>query len=956
MAINSVVKNFLDNHREFSDVAHLMTSLDLRGNNLLRALGRESSFIPLPLDNTPREISKWIKGIQHQNPSVFKSLRGTRFVTDIESHLDLLKRNWLASDFMKNLKVQYPKAYIKIVSAYEAGDSFILRAMEKRKMYVDKHFTALKEAKAEREKRKVVLDSKTGLLDKLLSGNAYMSAVNIQRYLGGLSMAKLRGYHEVYAKGNMSYTEKELKAKQGEVQKFLDRVKDLPEPLQQFFSSKSMTDASSALNGILNMLPKDSFDKISRSSLFRELIRIKKLIGRTDYINTRLIETQESLRTGNIAPSQIRDTYVLKREISKALAQGNVNEIARIAGKLHPKRSASLVKELAKESEVLANLVLYGAKDPGRIRINKAQKAYEKELNAKALFDFRRDTAKVADAFLDKRIMDQMVAKGFDPKKYIQSRAGVEVLSLIGNELLDKKFMTANNILSKVKGNKVVQRLLNSTLSMEPKSFKSFIGKVISKEMKKDIAAFFDDWSQGDGKLLKEIMGADFQGKLIPNLREKYFQYAYESSLQTFVFKKVEQGVKLNADPFLINLGKNASFGKKMRAFGISSMADLYFKVRKELEQAGRGEGGRLAVSNYVHNLLSLSGLNVRLKNQGIFDMLEKLVEDNKASFELHVSGRKDFDTHPNEVYREDKRKSEPKRRREMDPNKRREKEAKEYKRIVLETARKKSSKVNHLEKLKESTLFKEGLERNPVLRQHRAAASLYYIQQGYSGKELEKKVEDLMRVFTKQLRFEVGSRINKLPEIKEARKSGILNKYGMRYDELRSLFTRQDEISRDPRNSAMNQERDRLAAEQAAYKTGVGMNSESMENQWASFSRMGRKGDFIGMRGRASIPTLIEEATTLEQLNEIRAHINDVIPLKYFRRVEELNLNAFSGYVVGTNPDGSNKTVRSLMEFMDFHATRIDPNWTTRVQEREGIIRTEGTTPVKSWDDLTRR
>jgi hypothetical protein len=202
--------------------------------------------------------------------------------------------------------------------------------------------------------------------------------------------------------------------------------------------------------------------------------------------------------------------------------------------------------------------------------------------------------------------------------------------------------------------------------------------------------------------------------------------------------------------------------------------------------------------------------------------------------------------------------------------------------------------------------------------------------------------------MYTRRLRFQIGKRINALPEMKEARKSASITKYMNRYMELQNMFTRQDDISRDPRNSALNQERDRLKAQ-----------TDPLNSEYDSFVQMGRRGDFIAMRGRASIPTLIQEATTLDQLNEIRAHINDVIPLKYFKTSEFLNANDFKGYVIKQDPiTGADVTVPTLMEFMDFHALRIDKNATTRdrIEEKEGILRTEGTTPINNWTDLNRR
>lgn len=947
MAINSRIKDLLNRHRNVGDIASLMTDLDLRGSALLRAMGKSNSILPLPVDGSATELSKWIKEVRRKNPSVYRSLIGNTFVTDVSKHLGLLKTNWLKSTVMTQLKKEKPQAWDKIVTAYEDGDKYVLAALERRKAFADQHFKFVEEARFARTGRKSVLSKEQNTVNNLVVGTAGQVRANIIQQIGNPTTSDFKKWEGLYKSSATRSNASELQKAEREIAEIITKIKQLPAPIQKILNSANVVEASNALDDLLNVLPKDSFTIAAKNSLMLEFRKVRKLTKAVYFYNTQIVESMATLSTGNIAPGQIRDSFVLSREVVKLLAAGDLKGIRNIGTKLHPKRAKELIKKLGKESKVLGLLVSYAVNDPAKVDMPKVQAAYKKEVNGKELSIFRKDEDQIVRAFKDKSLMDRMIKIGFDPKAYVQTSAGARIVAAIGNEIVESQLLKEENILKLVSENPSIVKMRQRGITSIDK-FKANVSKIIGQEIKKEGAKLLEAWSKNQGDVLEKAMGEDFLRKFLPFVQNKYFEYAFSSSMQEFVFIKIKDKVQVSVDPFLINIQESASFGKKMRMLGIKNIYDMQQKVREELNRVHRGEGGKMVVCNYIQNILSLSGLSVRLKNMPIITAMEDIIKDNKALFNLYVSGRRDGTTSMNELTPRKQKEDQIKKRKEMNPEARRERESKEFKKQAIREAKDKSKRVRDLTSLGESTIGKVGLEKNYHLRKMREASQLHFIKQGYTGKELQDAVNEQMGMYTRRLRFQIGKRINALPEMKEARRSASITKYMNRYMELQNMFTRQDDISRDPRNSALNQERDRLKAQ-----------TDPLNAEYDSFVQMGRRGDFIAMRGRASIPTLIQEATTLDQLNEIRAHINDVIPLKYFKTSEFLNANDFKGYVIKQDPiTGADVTVPTLMEFMDFHALRIDKNATTRdrIQEKEGILRTEGTTPINNWTDLNRR
>ena len=947
MAINSRIKDLLNRHRNVWDIASFMTDLDLRGSALLRAMGKSNSILPLPVDGSATELSKWIKEVRRRNPSVYRSLIGNTFVTDVSKHLSVLKDNWLKSTFMQQLKKDKPQAWNKIVTTYEDGDKYVLGALERRKAFADQHFKFVEEARFARTGRKSVLSKEQNTVNNLVVGTAGQARANIIRQIGNPTTSDFKKWEGLYKSSATRSNASELQAAEREIAEIISKIKQLPAPIQKILNSANAVEASNALDDLLNVLPKDSFTVAAKNSLMLEFRKVRKLTKAVYFYNTQIVESMATLSTGNIAPGQIRDSFVLSREVIKLLNAGDLRGIRNIGTKLHPKRAKDLIKKLGKESKVLGLLVSYAVNDPAKVDMPKVQAAYKKEVNHRELAIFKKDDDQILRAFKDKALMDRMIKIGFDPKAYVRTAAGARTIAAIGNEIVESNLLKKENVLRLVSENSAISKMKKQGIKSVDK-FKAYVSKIIGEKIKQEGESILVAWSKNQGDVLENAMGKDFLSKFLPFVQNKYFEYAISSSMQEFVFTKVKDRVQVSVDPFLINIQESASFGKKIRMFGINNIYDLQKKVREELERVHRGDGGKMVVCNYIQNILSLSSLSVRLKNMPIINAMEDIIKDNKVLFNLYVSGRRDGTTSMNELTPRKQKEEQIKKRKEMNPEARRERESKEFKKQAIREAKDKSKRVRDLTSLGESTIGKVGIEKNYHLRKMREASQLHFIQQGYTGKELQDVVNEQMSMYTRRLRFQIGKRINALPEMKEARKSASITKYMNRYMELQNMFTRQDDISRDPRNSALNQERDRLKAQ-----------TDPLNSEYDSFVQMGRRGDFIAMRGRASIPTLIQEATTLDQLNEIRAHINDVIPLKYFKTSEFLNANDFKGYVIKQDPiTGADVTVPTLMEFMDFHALRIDKNATTRdrIEEKEGILRTEGTTPINNWTDLNRR
>ena len=291
------------------------------------------------------------------------------------------------------------------------------------------------------------------------------------------------------------------------------------------------------------------------------------------------------------------------------------------------------------------------------------------------------------------------------------------------------------------------------------------------------------------------------------------------------------------------------------------------------------------------------------------------------------------------------------KRKREFDPlRQKREDEAKQ-KRLTLDLLKQNNPRLERLIRSAKSTRAKTGIEQDPALRA--VLKNLYdqSVAAGLSGDALNKTVERQYKKFLSSYSAIVYETVGKDPEFKKAARMAKIQSLANRYDEMKGMFTLQGELGDSKRTktrtnsivSEMNQEAERK--EKGLDGPGMGINP--LVGQYdEAVARSGRKGGntegYIFKHSYSSIPYMIEQAKTPEELTEVRNFINDIIPMKHLRSVERITAPEYTVY---DESDETKKPLKfnSLTTFMSHHEERI---LKSRADERDGILKT-GAQPI---------
>ena len=337
---------------------------------------------------------------------------------------------------------------------------------------------------------------------------------------------------------------------------------------------------------------------------------------------------------------------------------------------------------------------------------------------------------------------------------------------------------------------------------------------------------------------------------------------------------------------------------------------------------------------------------------------LQWLEHCKKEGINLEKEKRKGFELKP------DQNPSDPsptKRKREFDPlRQKREDEAKQ-KRLTLDLLKHSNPKIERIIRSSKSTRHKTGIESDEGLRA--ALKSIYdqNIAMGYSGKALDSNVERQYRKYLAKYKENVYGHIGKDPEFKKAARLAKIQSLANRYDEMKGMFTLQGGLGDAKRTKTRNnsivsegnlQAKEVLETNLEAERRekGVdapGMGSDPLIDQYKeAVARSDRKGGntegYIFKHSYSSIPYMIEQAKTPEELEEVRNFINDIIPMKHLRSVERITAPEYTVY---DESDQTKKPLKfnSLVTFMSHHETRI---LNDRANEKDGIIKT-GAQPI---------
>lgn len=337
---------------------------------------------------------------------------------------------------------------------------------------------------------------------------------------------------------------------------------------------------------------------------------------------------------------------------------------------------------------------------------------------------------------------------------------------------------------------------------------------------------------------------------------------------------------------------------------------------------------------------------------------LQWLEHCQKEGINLEKAKRKGFELKPDHIPED---RSPTKRKREFDPlRQKREDEAKQ-KRLTLDLLKHGNPKLERLIRSSKSTRGKTGIEQDEGLRA--ALKSIYdqNIAMGYSGKQLDSEVERQYKKYLAKYSRNVYEHVGKDPDFKKAARMAKIQSLANRYDEMKGMFTLQGDLGNSKRTKRRNNSivsegnlqakevlEKNLEAERIAKGVDApGMGSDPLMGQYdEAVARSDKKGGntegYIFKHSYSSIPYMIEQAKTPEELTEVRNFINDIIPLKYLRSVERITAPEYTVY------DESDKTKKplkfdSLTTFMGHHEERI---LKSRADEIDGIHKT-GAQPI---------
>ena len=371
--------------------------------------------------------------------------------------------------------------------------------------------------------------------------------------------------------------------------------------------------------------------------------------------------------------------------------------------------------------------------------------------------------------------------------------------------------------------------------------------------------------------------------------------------------------------------------------------------------KANKGElrGGFKAVK-FAMWIRDLRGKG-RINNMVVVKYVEKLLSDNDTEIALYVKGV-DTETHMSdlnysrELARKGKDRSQKRDNKGQDPEKIRREEKRQYYKTLFDFV-KNNERLSRMMRLKESTVGTQGFEMNRLMRE--AQLEMFRFMRGQTiamkdpltGKVQMRKLEgdflyeyhgQMVERFTQEFSKGMDRLLKSDPEYLEQKEQATRQMYSTRYQQLQRLFTQQFGPQSASRNTALTREGRAIQADfMLQSDVGGGMSREDISHLLhlgkGMTGKSGDLGQYMVETAHMTIPAMIENARTHEELDEVEKYINDVIPQKYMKSFEMEN--STPGYVLrkntqetfqGVDEDKIPKT-RFLSRFITFHRNRIN-------------------------------
>lgn len=1016
MALNSRLKTVVDkllrsNATEKNPYKHSDISA---GRD--KVLAELKSVIGSPANKSKDSVIRWG---ERQSPGLLESLHNEKGIEDLKAYIEAKAVELFQTEYWKTVKEDTKVFRLEIQAArlqiYSALDSYAAQARNYFDMSIGQAATNITSK-----------NITTTAIGPSLIGS--MSGIELGNYISkalGLTAEKIANIARKYSTGQPKISRATRDADQKIISSFFAKFESLPDEIKNYLmvsNSKKVKEilllgGGKSKNDRLDQREQDVLSVIIKN---RNILKDAK-----SFVKTREPKNEIS------KPSDYRSARDILQIIGPLLRKGDSkNVVDFVVNKIAKGDRKSLLREV-KKLNVYAGYALDMAIKVGYIpRMKKIQDGFVNSENKKILAEFVGDEGMLKKALAEPSVMRKYERLGFKPDKFFKSGYGLGIVRSWKNEIVgllnDSEKSLLNTFLEKDKKRQGLPPKSSHEERFKQKKaiHKSMIAHLesVRKTLEANIENRF-------GKGLRERMGDKAFTTLISATISDYYDSAFKSYIQGYLYKKEElnnQRKRTNYDMRTVNLRNISTFSKTAYRLGVVTIHDLHNGIIQELKDAknsGRTKGPRSSLIEWAFEIQNYTGVKLERNMEVIREITEFLNEhseelgiySNRIDEETkHLGDRQDHDHKIANQKLTDSRTRIKKIETDMDRKKDREEKKMLYN--IMQLVKSGSPRIQSILRIMEPGQRKKTLIENPVLREifrqinninktrgldstkravwvfeHPSAGKggqkdLFWTRDKKGNKILpptedEKlkgskdsqgfgkwvKTKDayslaaendwMQKFFMREFRHEGNRRIKGSEEYKKAMRIAKQTMYSERYNELQGLFTRQDGKFELPRNSGLNQHLQQEAMKNIQFKENRSMNEERLDNMSEQISRgfgiarvsagwkaEGRNTAYIEQMalGGASLATMVERAQTIEQMDEVRQYISDIIPMRHLKGVEALNGNP--EYTVKNESENEpTEKVKGLGAFMEFHETRINTETQTReaaarLNEKEGL------------------
>lgn len=955
MALNSRLKTVVDKLLR-TDVTekNVYKKSDIAAG-VAKVLAELKSILGSPANDSKASMIAWG---EKQSPGMLESLNNEEALEKLKDYMDEKASEFFRQDYWQNRSKEavniFQKELVKArVEIYTTLDIYAGHASNYSKETIGKSGAG-------------VVRSTRAVATKTLLTNT-MSGQELKNYISGMlgiSATKIATLQQKYLPGQPKVSNATKNEDQKVLNAILAKFESLPEELKSYLLLKTDKKIASVLllaggkkkGDRLDPNEKEILSTLAANRVL--LLGVKWLAGKVEPKN----ETYDA--------SRFRYAKDILETIDPFIRKGNYKGITDMVASRMPKTkkgSAKLLKDL-KGLNIYAGILVDCALKRGSVSsiIRSAQEGFVGLENEKELRTFTSNSSEVIKSLSNTSLMDRMKKIGFEPKTFFKTRQGIDILRSFRTDMVDLLSGSERSLLKTFRDRPRIKEYEAKPFdpNKSKRNMERKIRRALAAHVQRERVNLDKEISNRYGRELKEILGKKDFSQLIDTTISHYYDSAHRSYILGFLGDSEEKNAR-RFDISTANLQNISTFANTARKFKIKTLKDFEDKFDEELKDIRNKTirpGSKDSVIEWAYSIQNFTGVK-RSRNQLVVNAIDEILNapENHTYLEIYVRLNEetkhmgDTENHEDKTKKQDQiDKRGPGRNKEIDIHRRSRNEEKRRIREVDKIMRSKSPSIDAIRKVLDVGKRSKALVENPVLREMFREINNINLRKGFT-EELKKQTttieienENLQKLFMKEFDKAGWRRIKKDKEYREAKKAASTSMYSERYTELQGLFQRQDGKFDSTRNSALTQHIHHEELKKAAFTESLGKDEQgNMADQVARGIGIAREeaadrardirnsagyGNAEGSTpymtrmsaGNATLATMIEQAQTQEDLDEVRTFISGVIPMRQLKNIEKLNGNPS----YATKLDGEGNTtekVYGLQSFIGFHEQRLN-------------------------------